>query len=218
VERLVFTSSIAVYGPHGDQDVDERTTLKPYRDPYGDSKIAAEASLREVSSRTGLPVVIVRPGMVYGPGSPGGTKRLAKWAKRGQLPLVDGGRGTAYPVYIDNLIDLLLLCAVHPAAAGETFNAVDDGPVTLGEFLGAYMTMVPTDRAIRLPGWLVQGLAAVIDPLTPGVRLTYVASQMRGRGVVVNTHAKRQLGWQPKVSLAEGLQRSEEWLRAQGIL
>jgi nucleoside-diphosphate-sugar epimerase len=156
--------------------------------------------------------------MVYGPESPGWTTRLTVWARNGHLPLIEGGRGTAYPIYIDNLIDLLILCMVHPAAAGETFNAVDDGPVTLGKFLGAYMAMVPTRRAIRLPGWLFSVLAGLVDPLIPGIKLTYVASQMRGRGMVLNSRAKECLGWLPSVSLADGMRRSEAWLRSREIL
>ncbi len=218
VRRFVFTSSIAVYGPHGDADVDESTPLRPFGDPYGDSKIAAEAALHAVARSSGLEVVIVRPGMVYGPGSPGWTVRLAEWAKRGWTPLVNGGTGTAYPIYIDDLIDLLVLTADHPAAPGNTFNAVGDGPVTLGEFLGAYMRMAGTRRALRLPGWIVRAAAALGDPFVRGRSLAYIASQLIGRGQVSNRRAKDALGWQPDTPLDEGLARGEAWLREQGIL
>jgi 2-alkyl-3-oxoalkanoate reductase len=218
VKRFIFTSSIAVYGPHGDLNVDEMTPLQTYNDPYGDSKIHAERAVQDVATQTRLPYVIIRPGMVYGPGSSGWTRRMALWAKDGRMPLVDGGRGTAFPVYIDNLIDLYILAATHPAAIGETFNAVDNGPVTLGEFGTAYMQMIPTNRALRVPGWLLAPLAAIIDPFTPGTNYRYVVNQMRGRGLVTNTKAKELIGWAPQTDLAEGMRRSEEWLRAEGIL
>lgn len=218
VERLVFTSSIAVYGPHGERSVDEATPLIPFGDRYGDSKIRAERALQEVSDQTGLPVVIVRPGMVYGPGSPGWTVRLAQWAKHGQIPLIGGGRGSAYPIYIDNLIDLLVLCATHPAAPGEVFNGVDNGPVTLAEFLDGYMRMAGTTRALRLPCWLAKPVAALVDPFVQRYKLTYVVTQMCGRGQVSNKKPVEQLGWQPEAGLEEGLRRSEAWLRAEGIL
>ena len=95
VKRFVFTSSIAVYGAFGDRDVDETTPVEPFGDPYGDSKVRAEQALAEIGHSMGLPFVIIRPGMVYGPGSPGWTVRLARWAKRGRLPLLGGGRGTS---------------------------------------------------------------------------------------------------------------------------
>jgi nucleoside-diphosphate-sugar epimerase len=218
VQRFIFTSSITVYGPHGDRDVDETTPLRAYNDPYGDSKILAESAVKDVAVTTDLPSVIIRPGMVYGPGSPGWTRRLALWAVKGRMPLVDGGRGTAFPVYIDNLIDLYLLAATHPAAPDETFNAVDDGPVTLREFSEAYLRMIPTNRALRIPGWLLAPVAAVIDPFIPGTNYRYVVNQMRGRGQVLNTKSREMLGWIPRVGLQEGMQHSEEWLRAEGIL
>jgi len=218
VERFIYVSSIAVYGLHGDRDVDESTKLRLYGDLYGDSKILAENALQGVVEKTNLAKVIIRPGMVYGPGSPGWTRRMGIWAKSGRLPLIDGGRGTAYPIYIENLVDLIVLSAVCPEAAGEAFNAVDDGPVTLAEFEGAYMKMVPTNHAIRLPGWVAALLAAVVDPFSPGLSYRYVVSQIRGRGLILNKKAKEQLGWRPRVDLAEGLRRSEEWLHSEGIL
>ncbi|MBN1427101.1 MAG: NAD-dependent epimerase/dehydratase family protein [Anaerolineae bacterium] len=218
IERFVFTSSIAVYGPHGDADVDETTPLKPYNSPYADTKIQAESTVQEIARSTNLPFVIVRPGMVYGPGSRGWTIRLAQWARSGKLPLIDGGHGTAYPVYIDNLVDLLVACATHPAAVGEIFNGVDDGPVTYAEFLGGYMAMIPTHRAIRLPGWIPKILTTLANPFYPETSLIYLADQLSGRGWVSNRKAKDRLGWTPHVSLKEGLANSEAWLREMGIL
>lgn len=218
VERFVFTSSIAVYGCQGDTNVDENTPLAPYGDSYGDSKIAGETLLHEVMEQRGLPLVIVRPGMVYGPGSKGWTVRMVQMAQRGQIPMIDGGRGTAYPVYIDNLVDLLVLCATHPDAVGETFNGVDDGPVTLSEFLGPYVRMANTNRAVHAPGWAASAVAAIVDPFFPGWSVRYLADQLRGRGMVLNQKAKQVLGWSPRVSLADGMQRSEAWLRSEHLL
>jgi nucleoside-diphosphate-sugar epimerase len=218
VERFVFTSSVSVYGPMGDSDVDESAALRPYGDPYGDSKIRAEAALREVGTRTSLPIVIVRPGMVYGPESPGWTVRVALWARADRIPLVGSGRGSAFPIYIDDLVDLLLLCAVHPHAAGETFNAVNNSPVTLADFLTGYMRMIPTTRAIRLPCWAAKAAAVVADPFVRRYNLRYVVTQMCGRGQISSQKASDRLGWAPRVTLEEGLRRSEEWLRSEGIL
>jgi nucleoside-diphosphate-sugar epimerase len=214
VERFVYTSSIMVYDGHGDKDVTEATPIHEYGDPYGDSKIRSERELHAIRPEA----VILRPGMVYGPESRGWTVRIIKWAKAGRVPLVDGGRGSAYPVYVGNLVDMLLLAATHEAAPGEVFNAVDDGPVSLGEYLGAYMAMVPTERALRLPGWLVSAGAAVLDPFLPAYNYRSLVNQMRGRGLVLNNKIARKLGWLQRVSLTEGLKRSEAWLREQGYL
>ncbi|HQA68934.1 MAG TPA: SDR family NAD(P)-dependent oxidoreductase [Aggregatilineales bacterium] len=218
VERFVFTSSISVYGIRGGRDVDETTPLKLFNYPYGDTKIQAEAALRQVAAETGLKAVIVRPGMVYGPGSPTWTARLARWAKKGRMPLLSGGGASAFPIYIDNLLDLLVLAATHPAAPGETFNAVDDGPITMRDFLGAYMAMVPTTRAIRVPCWLARTAAFFAEPFFKRYRVAYIISQLCEGGQISNQKAKDVLGWEPRVSLHEGLRRSEAWLRAEGIL
>lgn len=216
VERFIFTSSIAVYGIRGDADVDETTPIKPYRDLYGDSKIGAERALRQVAEETGLVYVILRPGQVYGPGSSLWTTRLVMEAKKGQLPFINSGRGSVHPIYVDNLVDLLLLCALHPDAVGQTFNAADDGPVTWADFFGAYMRMVPTERAIHLPLWAARLGALLANPFTR-YNLRYLVEYMCGQGEISNRKAKDLLGWSPRVSLEEGMSRCQEWLRAESL-
>jgi nucleoside-diphosphate-sugar epimerase len=80
------------------------------------------------------------------------------------------------------------------------------------------MKMIPTARAIYLRGGLLALAATIIDPFTPDMNYKNIVSQMRGRGQVMNVKAKTVLGWEPQVSLDEGLSRSEAWLRAQGYL
>jgi len=218
VERFVYVSSIAVYGPFGANNVDEAHPIALYNDRYGGSKIKAEWALRELAGKTGISFSIVRPGMVYGPRSRAWAVRLGRWAKQGRMPLINGGQGTCYPVFVDNLVDLLMLCAVHPAAHGEAFNGVDDGPVSLREFLGAFMEMIPTDRAVRLPGWIARIGAAALNPFVPDYNLNYIADQMMGRGQILNWKAKELLGWELKVSMQEGLKITEDWLKSTGIL
>jgi len=215
--RFLYTSSIAAYGAHGDSDVDESTPVYAFGDPYGDSKIDAETAIQEVGRSTGLEWVIVRPGMVYGPGSKAWTQRIAQWAKQGRIPIVDGGRGTAYPIFIGNLIDLLIVCLARPEAAKTIVNGIDDGVVPLGVFLGSYMRMIPTSRAIRLPGALLSVAAHIIDPFSRELKLSFVVDQMRGCGRIGNRVA-HGLGWEPRVSLDEGLMLSEQWLRAEGLI
>lgn len=218
VRRFVFISSLAVYGAIGDRTVDEDTSVEPFDDPYGDSKIRAERSLKLIAEGSQMDLTIVRPGMVYGPGSPGWTVRMASWARRGLMPLIDQGRGTAFPIYIDNLIDLIVLAAAHSAAADQIFNAIDDGPVTFADFMGGYMAMVPTSRALRLPGWLFRPLLALVDPFYRSNKLSYLGGHLCGSGTVSNQNAKSLLGWEPRVGLDEGLKRSDAWLRQQGLL
>jgi nucleoside-diphosphate-sugar epimerase len=218
VERFVYTSSIAVYGLQGDTDVDETTPVEPFGDPYGDTKIRAEAAIRQVSRETGLAYSIVRPGVTYGPEAYDWTVRMIEWARAGRMPLIGGGKGTFYPIYIIDLIDLLVLCAEHSQAVGEIFNGLSDGPVTRAEFFGGFMKMIPTERARRIPCWVVKPIAAILSPFFSRYNLRFLVDQNCGRGWISNQKAKDYLGWEPKVSLDDGMERCEEWLRAQGIL
>lgn len=136
----------------------------------------------------------------------------------GFLPLVEGGRGFAHPAYIDNLVDLFVLGAAHPAGANQIFNGVDDEPVTLGEFLTGYMQMIPTKRAIRISARVVKLLARLAAPFSPDLSLRYVADQLCSRGQISNHKARTILGWKPRVALPEGLRRTELWLRSEGYL
>ena len=218
VARFIYTSSIMVYGLHDSIDVLENAILAPYGDDYGDTKIEAEAIVQEASRRGRIETCIVRPGMVYGPQSQAWTVQIIDWGKRGLMPMVDNGRGSAFPVYIDNLIDLLELCIDHPDAANSTFNAVDDGPITFNEFLGSYMSMIPTTRALRLSGSPLKTLAKLLSFVSPGRSLPYLIHQLTQTGQIQNEAAKTKLGWQPAVSLRDGMARTEAWLRASGYI
>ena len=123
VRRLVYLSSIKVNG--------EQTALgAPFlfsdvpapEDPYGVSKWEAEQALWEVSAKTGLDVVVIRPPLVYGLGVKGNFLRLLRWVSRG-LPLPLGAvQNQRSLVGLENLLDLLIRCVDHPAAAGQTFG------------------------------------------------------------------------------------------------
>jgi nucleoside-diphosphate-sugar epimerase len=132
--------------------------------------------------------------------------------------LLDRGQGTAYPIYIDDLVELLTLTATHPDAEGKTFNAVHPDPVTLADFLGGYMPMIPTQRALRLPCWLARAAAALVDPFVRHYRVAYLINMMCGCGIIPADRAICVLGWHPTVPLDEGLRHIEVWLHEEGIL
>lgn len=142
VERLVFLSTVAVHGPNPPNHADENDEFRMTGSPYGDSKIAAEKIVWQFWQERRLPVVIVRPVPVWGPRSPSFTLWPVKRMKLGQWFLVDSGRGVCHAVYIDNLIDALLLAGLTPAAVGEAFLITDGPPCTWAEFFGHYARML----------------------------------------------------------------------------
>lgn len=124
VRRLVFVSSIGAVGDATapGEVFTEESPCRPQSD-YGRAKWAAEQALRTVAAEAGRELVIVRPPLVYGPGAPGNMRRLARLV-RYPLPLgaVVNQRSL---VHVDNLCAALLLCAHHPAAAGQLFHVRD---------------------------------------------------------------------------------------------
>lgn len=218
IKRFIFTSSIMVYGVRDNVVIDETMHIQPFGDFYADSKILAEQLILDASTGTETEICIVRPGMVYGPGSLSWTIRLVAWAKLGITPMVNGGEGSAFPIYIDNLIDLLEICITHDGAADTILNAIDDGPINFRRFLGAYMDMVRTKRAIILSSSFVLKLARLLSPFSKSRSLPYIANQLTQTGTLSNDLAKSKLGWKPIISLEEGMTRAEKWLRETGHL
>lgn len=222
VRRFVHLSSCAVYGsPQNMFDIDERTPIRARGNLYADSKAAAEAAVWE-AGRAGLPVVVARPSQVYGLGSPQFTLRPLAAIQAGKLRLIDGGKHLCKPVYIDNLIDGLLLCATQDAAIGEAWNLTDGAPAPWRDFFGAYAAMVgvklkSTPYALAYLAGLGNEVIAGLQGRKPGLSRATVQA-LRSRNSYSNQKARAQLGWNPAVDLAEGMRRTEVWLRANGYL
>lgn len=141
VRRFIHFSTIAVYGSEPPKYVDEETPVAYSGDEYGDSKIRAEAIARELVER-GLPLVIIRPTIVYGPFSP-------IWAIGAVKRVLSGGwedtqaiHGLCNPVYVDDLVTALFLCTEKDEAVGETFIISGSKPIPWNDFYGSYKGML----------------------------------------------------------------------------
>ncbi|MEN9772704.1 MAG: hypothetical protein RJA58_1347, partial [Pseudomonadota bacterium] len=155
----------------------------------------------KTSSDTGLEVVVVRPPLVYGPGAKGNLARLLKAVRLG-LPLPLGAvQNSRSLIGLDNLVDLLISCINHPAAAGETFLVSDGEDLSTPDLLrhiaaamGRTARMVPVPVALlRLAGSAL-GKRAEIDRLVGSLQID-------------SSHTRRVLGWTPPVSVEEGIRR-----------
>lgn len=223
VERFIQLSSCAVYGSRQQHNIDENTPPRLTGNLYADSKIAAEEIVFAAGQAHGLPVVAARASQVYGPRSPQFTIRPVELIKAGKMVLIDGGRYLCKPVYIDNLIDGLILCAKVEAALGQAINLTDGLTVPWRDFFGAYARMAGVESLPSAPfavAWLVGLLNEVKAGLT-GQKASLnrgVVKALRSHNSFSNQKAQHVLGWQPKVDLAEGMRRTEAWLRAEGYL
>jgi nucleoside-diphosphate-sugar epimerase len=204
--RVVFVSSIGVNGKatRPGQPFSESDPPMPHN-AYARSKHEAEQALRAVAAATGLAVAIVRPPLVYGPGVKANVLRLLRLVDRGvPLPLAHV-RNRRSLVGIGNLCDLIVACATHPAAAGETFLASDQRDLStpelirlIGHALGRPARLFPFPMtAMRLAGRLA-GQGDAVERLVGSLQ-------------VDSTKATRLLGWQPVVGVEEGLRRTGEW-------
>ncbi|MBM4127955.1 MAG: SDR family oxidoreductase [Nitrospira sp.] len=173
VGRFVFVSSIKVNGEatQPGQPFTADGVPSPL-DPYGVSKLEAEQGLREIEAQTGMEVVIVRPPLVYGPGVKANFAAMMRWVARG-IPLPLGAIHNARSmVALDNLVDLLVACLKHPAAAGQTFLVSDGQDVSTTELLrrtaqamGKKALLLPVPASMLELGATLLGKRAVAQRL-----------------------------------------------------
>jgi nucleoside-diphosphate-sugar epimerase len=199
VRRFVFVSSLKVHGEEG--RFTEADPLAPV-DPYGISKAEGERALKEVATRSGMELVIVRPPLVYGPGVKANFAALMRAIARG-LPLPIGSiRNRRSLVAVDNLVDLLAVCLVHPAAAGETFLVSDGEDLStpdLARRLGCAMSRPA--RIVPLPPSWLAGAATLAGRRSAAHRLLSSLT-------VDITKVREHLGWTAPVRVDEALRRA----------
>jgi 2-alkyl-3-oxoalkanoate reductase len=222
VGRVVHLSSTVVHGKDFDDGVDETGPVRMTGNPYTDTKVAAEHQALLLAAAGDVPVTVVRPGDVYGPHSQPWTVRPVDLMRRGLFVLFDGGHGILSPTYVDDLVAGALAAAAHPEAVGEVFHITGGEGVEAREFFGCYADML--GRTMRsLPALAARGLTAPVDVLYRSVGWQPPFSP---RAIEYVTHpgtysiakAQRVLGWEPRVSLEEGMARTRVWLEDAGLL
>ena len=178
-------------------------------DPYGISKWEAEQALHEVSAKTDLEVVIIRPPLIYGAGVKGNFLSLLAWLSRG-VPLPLGAiQNQRSMVGIDNLVDLIVTCIDHQAAANQTFLVSDDEDLSTTELLrrlGA--ALGKPARLIPIPASLL-GLAARL------VGKEDIAERLLGNLQVDISKTRKILDWAPRVSVDDGFRKTAKWYLGQ---
>ena len=142
VKRFVHLSTVQVYGSLPDGDLDETMPKRYFGDSYSDSKLDAEEVALEYFAKHGLPVVILQPTVVYGPNSLIWTTYLLSSLRRERHILVDNGDGYCNAVYVDDVIDAILLAAIRDDAVGESFLISGEQPTTWRDFYGSYERML----------------------------------------------------------------------------
>ena len=208
VKRFIFLSSIKVNG-------ETSPANRPFQpddeyipdDPYGLSKYETEKALHEVSAKTGLEVVIIRPPLVYGPGVKGNFLSLLGWLKKG-IPLPLGAiHNRRSLVALDNLVDFILLCADRnrsSKAANEVFLISDGEDVSTSELLRrAVRSYKVKSRLLPIPVSLMKLATKILGK-------SKISDRLFGDLQVDSSKAKNLLGWEPVIGMNEQLGKMAE--------
>jgi nucleoside-diphosphate-sugar epimerase len=225
VTRFIYLSTSDVYGFPG-QPVDETEHPSPRGFPYSDTKVEGETLVWNHCRRVGLPVCIVRPSMVYGPGDRVLTGAVIQALRGRNLPLIDQGEHVAGLTYVGNLVDALVLAAHQPISTGQAYNISDGSRVTWREFIHALADLVELPRPTRNYSHNVAfALASVWETYyrmrgrTERPPLTRVLVEWMGTDQEYPIDkAVRDLGYRPRVSFQEGMRQTAVWLRREGLL
>ncbi len=221
VKRVVLASSIAVYGPVTKGVISEDKNYWTVREPYGDSKVAAEKFAKSLAKEKGIELVILRPTMIYGPKSPSWTLVPFDIIKKGLPMILGSGEDKLNAIYVDDVARAFALAGRVPEAAGETFN-IGSEEADWNTFLGYYANM--SGKKLRhLPLWLVKsGAKAVATATNPIRKHPLVVPEMIGVMTSQASYdlnkAKEILGFEAKIPLQEGMKKTEAWLREEGLL
>lgn len=222
--RFVHLSSVAAYGWDFPDGVDETWPLVTNGNSYTDTKITGEHAVLAAHAGGEVDCTIIRPGDVYGPASRAWIVEPIRAIRARQFLLPDRGCGIFSPVYIDDLVDGIVAAAGLDQGAGQVFNLTSGVGVSCAEFFGHHWRWVGKQGAIPS---LPTGLAIALAEAGAGLaRLAGRPTELgRGtiglfsrRGTYSIDKARRLLGYEPKIALAEGMQRSEAWARSAGIL
>ena len=204
VKRFVFISSVGVNGaetfgiPFMAEDA-----ASPHS-PYATSKYEAELGLKALASQAEVEFVIIRPPLVYGPNAPGNFGSLMRWLNRG-LPLPLGAvKNKRSFVALENLVDLILVCCRHPAAANQTFLVSD------GEDISTTDLLQRLSAAIGKPARLLPIPESCLEFGAQLLGKREIFQSLCGSLQIDITKTCNLLDWKPPISIDEGLRRAAQ--------
>lgn len=209
VQRFVFISSIKVNGESTELGQPFHADDEPQpMDAYGISKREAEDALRQLARDTGMEVVIIRPPLVYGAGVKANFRSMMRWLDKG-VPLPLGAiHNQRSLVALANLVDLIITCITHPAAANQTFLVSDGEDLSTSDLLRRMANALGKPaRLLPVPAWLLQVGATLL-----GKRA--VAQRLCGSLQLDISKTCQLLNWTPPVSVTDALQKTANAYRS----
>jgi nucleoside-diphosphate-sugar epimerase len=221
VRKFLYCSTCGVHGNVEHPPADEDAPIRP-ADYYQRTKYEAEPLVKREAGD--MEVVIQRPAAIYGPGDPERFFMIFKRVAHGTFPMFGSGRTLYHPLYIDNLVDALLLCLPEGVGRGREYLIADDKYYAIEDIVKAVARAL--DVAVRIPHYPVLPVVAVghvVEKLckpfgiTPPIFPRRVDWYRQNRAFDIS-RARREIGYNPRVELDEGLRRTGIWYREMGYL
>lgn len=224
VQRFISISTNDVFGRIEDRVVDESFPLKEWREPYPDTKIAAEKLLWHYHEEYDLPVTTCYPCWVYGPDDTTFLPHLIEaiadnsflyWRKEAHF----------YPTYVENLLDLLYKLVYDDSAIGNGYLVHDGDKVLLEDFCNRISDQLDLKRVkIKVPYFLAYGFAKTLEWMWTLLRLksrplltTYVVKNFGGKINYSQKKAADELAWTPPFTFEEGFYRTMKWFKESNV-
>jgi nucleoside-diphosphate-sugar epimerase len=222
VRKLVYCSTCGVHGNIDHPPGGEDAPIQP-ADYYQRTKYEAEPLVRTFHQR-GLPSAILRPAAIYGPGDPERFLMIFRRVARGKFPMFGNGKTLYHPLYIDNLVDAFVAAMADGVGDGEAYLIADDEYLEIEDLVKRVGKALEVDVKIpHYPVWPVVAAGHVVEKacrpfgITPPIFPRRVDWYRQNRAFKIDK-AKRDLGYEPKVGIDEGLRRTADWYRREGYI
>jgi 2-alkyl-3-oxoalkanoate reductase len=222
VRKLVYCSTCGVHGNIDHPPGGEDAPIQP-ADYYQRTKYEAEPLVRTFHQR-GLPAAILRPAAIYGPGDPERFLMIFRRVSRGKFPMFGNGKTLYHPLYIDNLVDAFVAAMADGVGDGEAYLIADDEYLEIEDLVKRVGRALEVEVKIpHYPVWPVVAAGHVVEKacrpfgITPPIFPRRVDWYRQNRAFKIDK-AKRDLGYEPKVGIDEGLRRTADWYRREGYI
>jgi nucleoside-diphosphate-sugar epimerase len=216
-------SSLGVYEPRHHHGTDESEPLPDkHWDSYTQTKVEAEQLVMRYNREHSVPVVVLRPGFVYGPRDKTVLPKLIRRMTTGKIHYLGGDRRALNTIYIGNLVEAVFLAADNPKAVGQTYNLTDGEFVSKRRFIEAVADgMGLTKSKQLLPRWfaaivvrllrrhMVRALAAGRKPLISPAQFKFLLLNLD----FSIEKARRELGYRPRYTFDQGIRLTTEWYK-----
>ncbi|MDD5173878.1 MAG: NAD-dependent epimerase/dehydratase family protein [Candidatus Omnitrophica bacterium] len=220
VKRFVFISSLAVLGMKDHHGTPADSPYYKTGDSYIDTKIDSERLVMDYYEKYGLPVTVVRPGFVFGPRDNKLIPRLSERLGKKQFMFVGSGKNKINAVYVENLTDAIISAARSEKSVGQKYNVTNDSGMTLEDLVFKIVDIwkfdTPKKHIPKFMAYLVCNILTAMARLAKAKEPPYI-TKTRIKFLSLNLDfdikkTKDDLGYDPRISIEEGLRRTKDWM------